>query len=417
MLPDIPVAFRDLHAKSRYKVFYGGRGSAKSWSIARVLVSLAARKKLRVICAREYQISIEDSVHKLLVDQIHALGLTPFYRITDRTITCTTTGSSFRFVGLKTNIRNIKGLEGADIVWVEEAECVSAASWNILIPTVRKKGSEIWVSFNPDQESDPTYQRFVKHPPPNAIVRMVSWRDNPHFTEELRAEKDHLQRVDPDAFEWVWEGSFRISSAAQILSGKWRRGELKIPEDAAGPYHGTDFGYASDPTTIVRCWIIGAGKGTQGTLYIEREFGRVKLEVSETAPAFRQKIPDLGNRIIYADSARPETISHCCGAGLNMVAADKWSGSVEDGIAFLRGFEEIVIRPECKGTIQEAQLYSYKTDKLTGDVLPDIVDKHNHYIDAVRYALSKIIKRSGPGMGFLQYAAEQLAQHQEKGHP
>ena len=170
-----PVKLACLFEKSRYKVLYGGRGGAKSWGVARALLILGAKKPIRVLCAREFQTSIKDSVHKLLCDQIEALGLLGFYEITQASIRGSN-GTEFAFAGLKNNVANIKSFEGVDICWVEEAQTTSRLSWNILIPTIRKQDSEIWITFNPELESDETYQRFVLNPPSDCIVQKMCCR-------------------------------------------------------------------------------------------------------------------------------------------------------------------------------------------------------------------------------------------------
>ena len=177
---ELPEGFECLFTPARYKVLYGGRGGAKSWTIARALVLMAAERPLRILCAREFQSSIGDSVHRLLTDLIWDLGLQHCFTITEIALT-STAGSLFIFKGLRKSIQEIKSLEGIDICWVEEAQSVSNESWDILIPTIRKQRSEIWISFNPCEETDPTYQRFVLKPPPGAIVRKINWDDTPGF--------------------------------------------------------------------------------------------------------------------------------------------------------------------------------------------------------------------------------------------
>lgn len=390
-----PHKLEFLFRPSRYKVVYGGRGGSKSWGIARALIILATQQPLRILCAREFQNSIQDSVHRLLADQMAAMGLSAFFGITQTSIKGIN-GSSFLFYGIKTNTTKIKSTEGIDIAWVEEAETVSNESWQILIPTVRKDGSEIWVSFNPNQETDPTFRRFVTTPPDNAMVVPISWRDNPWFPEELRREKDYLARVDVDAYEHVWEGQCRLQSNAQIFKGKYRVEAFDPQADWQGPYFGADWGFAQDPTTLVKMWIYGL------RLYVEKEIYKIGLDIDFT-PAEFDKIPEAKKHAIRADSARPETISYMERHGYgNLIGVDKWPGSVEEGIRILRSFEEIVIHPACIHTAEEMRLYSYKTDKLTGDVLPEIIDKHNHCIDPIRYGLQPIIKTTG-NTGFLDY--------------
>lgn len=380
-----------LNEHSRYKCAHGGRGSGKSWGFARgLLIRSVMYPNSRILCTRELQVSIRDSVHKLLSDQIDALGWSDGFEIRQHDIT-NTRGSEFMFEGLRHNTNKIKSMEGIDVVWCEEAEKISESSWNTLIPTIRKPGSEIWVSFNPDLETDPTYKRFVLQPPPDARVVEMNWSDNPWFPEELRREKDYLYRVDPDAAENVWGGQPRRNSGACVLRGKWVIEAFETPTGADGPYYGADWGFSQDPTAVVKLWI------KDRKLYVEHEAYAVGIELDDL-PQFFDRVPDSRRHRIRGDCARPETISHLARRGFNIGPADKWTGSVEDGVAFLRAFEQIVIHPRCVHTAQEARLWSYKTDRLTGDVLPDLIDAHNHAWDAVRYALEPIIRKSSTGL-------------------
>jgi phage terminase large subunit len=389
---DIPAKLDFLREPCRYKVAYGGRGGMKSWSFARALLFKGKEKRLRILCAREFQNSIQESVHYLLNKQIHLLGYESFYQVQQQSITGAN-GSEFIFKGIRNNPQAIKSMEGVDICWVEEAQKNSDYSWQILIPTIREPGSEIWVSMNPDEPTDPSYVRFIVNPPPEARVQRINWQDNPYFPEELRKEKDYLASVDLDAYYHVWEGECRRNSAAQILGGKCVVEYFGVQPDWHGPYFGADWGFAQDPTTLIKCWI--AVEGDRQKLYVQGEVYRIGLELDQTKAAF-EEIEGAGRHTIRADNARPETISYLRRQGLNIVGAPKGKGSVEDGIAFLRGFEQIIIHPECVHTAEESRLYSYKLDRLTGDVLPVIVDAHNHCIDAIRYALEPVIK-AAPG--------------------
>jgi phage terminase large subunit len=212
-------AYNFLFDPKRYKVAYGGRGAGRSWAVARALLILGMKKKLLILCSREFQSSISDSVHRLLADQIRLLDLTNFYEIQKQTINGRN-GTAFIFEGLKHNVTKIKSIEGVDICWIEEAEKVSDESWNVLIPTIRKEGSEIWIIFNPDLETDPTYRRFVLNPPPDSTVRKTTWRDNPKFPTTLARERDYLWKVDPDRAVYIWDGECRSHSDAQVLRGK-----------------------------------------------------------------------------------------------------------------------------------------------------------------------------------------------------
>jgi phage terminase large subunit len=244
-----PEKLEFLFNAARYKIAYGGRGAAKSWGFARALLILGAQKPLRVLCAREIQRSIADSVHKLLGDQIAALGFEDVYEVQQAAI-LGRNGTEFIFAGLKHNVASIKSYEGCDIVWVEEAQSVSKKSWDVLIPTIRKEGSEIWVSFNPDLETDATYQRFVVNPPPGAVAVKINYRDNPWFPEELRKEAEFERAKDPDAYNHIWEGC-----CISVLKGAIYANELRAVDQEGRitrvPY---------DRTRPVDCfWDLGYG--------------------------------------------------------------------------------------------------------------------------------------------------------------
>jgi phage terminase large subunit len=268
---EFPVKLEGLFKKSRYKVLYGGRGGAKSWGIARALLIKGAKDPIRILCAREFQTSIKDSVHKLLCDQIESLGLLSFYEITQMSIRGKN-GTEFSFVGLKNNVSNIKSYEGVDICWVEEAQTTSRLSWNILIPTIRKEGSEIWISFNPELETDETYQRFVANPPQDSITMKVNWSDNPWFPETLKLEKDALKLRDEEAYNQVWEGLCRQTVDGAIFAKEMQQAEkdgrlCRVPYDATKPVHAVfDLGW-SDSTAI---WFLQfVGMETRLIRYIE----------------------------------------------------------------------------------------------------------------------------------------------------
>jgi len=266
-----PIKLEGLFKPSRYKVLQGGRGGAKSWGIARALLIKGAKEPMRILCAREFMTSMRDSVHKLLCDQIQALGLLGFYEITQASIRGQN-GTEFAFAGLKNNIANIKSYEGVDVCWVEEAQTVSRLSWNVLIPTIRKEKSEIWISFNPELETDETYQRFVANPPEDCISIKINWSDNPWFPETLRLEKDSLKARDLEAYNQVWEGLCRKSVDGAIFGKELQQAELdgrltRVPYDATKPVHAIfDLGWA-DSTSI---WFLQfVGMETRLIRYIE----------------------------------------------------------------------------------------------------------------------------------------------------
>lgn len=242
MKAQFPLKLQFLFRAARYKILVGGRGGAKSWGIARALLLLGAQRKLRIVCAREIQKSTKDSVHALLKDQIAELGLTSFYLVQDTEITGAN-GTEFIFKGLGSQTAvSIKSLEGCDIAWVEEAQTVRKKSWELLVPTIRKEGSEIWVSFNPDLSTDDTYKRFILTPPPGAVVVWMSWKDNPWFPDVLRIERDHLQATDPAAFENIYEGKPKSEISGAIYAAELKKARedgriTKVPIDRTKPVH------------------------------------------------------------------------------------------------------------------------------------------------------------------------------------
>lgn len=254
---DFPEKLEILFQPKRYKILYGGRGGAKSWGIARALLILGAQKQLRILCARELQKSIKDSVHRLLSDQVILLGLDSFYEVQTGTIRGKN-GTEFFFEGLRHNAQQIKSYEGVDIAWIEEAVTVSKASWDFLIPTIRKEGSEIWISFNPELDDDETYKRFVDNPPASAAVVKLNWNDNPWFTDVLMQEMESLKVKDYPSYLNVWEGNCRETIEGAIYANELRisREEKRmtiVPYDPNFPVNTFwDLGWA-DMTSI---WFI-----------------------------------------------------------------------------------------------------------------------------------------------------------------
>lgn len=402
--------FQFLYRPKRYKVAYGGRGGCKSWEYAQYLILQAYQRTVRIGCFREYQNSIKDSVHQLLCDTIKRLHLEPWFSITQTSIRSITTGSNFIFEGLHGRTAlDIKSLEGIDIAWVEEAQTVSKTSWELLIPTIRKPGSEILVTFNPIEEGDDTYQRFIVKPPPEeyAFVIKVGWEDNPWFPEVLDIERRILLAQDPEAYEHVWGGGCRVIGDAVILKGKYQVHNFDTPDDPGLRFfHGSDFGYGVDPATLIRMWTTGDPRKKNEELWIDRECYGHQVELDEYDTFYSGGI--VGSKQfdgietakhwpIKADNSRPETISFIRKQGYKIDGAEKWNGSIEDGITHLRGFRTIHIHERCKHVAQEARLYSWKVDRVSGDILPIAVDKHNHCWDAVRYALDGYIRRRGAG--------------------
>lgn len=394
---NLPPYAEPLFNPSRYKVLYGGRGSSKSYTVARILLLKGVDECRRVLCAREFQNSISESVHKLLEEQIDEMGLNYHYKVTDKKIVGRN-GTEFIFKGVRSNTQSIKSMQGITDLWLEEAQTVSQDSWDILIPTIREEGSEIWVTFNPLNDDDPTYTKFVNkdHTPKQLeglICIEVNWRDNPWFPEVLRIEKDNLFEVDPDMAMHVWEGRCKKFSDAQIFKGKWRVANFEVKPHWDGPYLGADWGFSIDPTVLIEAYI----DMNENILYINAEAYGVGVELDDLPELF-DKIPTSRTRVSRGDNSRPETISHLQRKGFPIEACTKWKGSVEDGIEKLRTFKEIIIHTRCPNMANEARAYSYKTDRLTNEITTTILDEDNHCWDALRYALEPFIRASGMGL-------------------
>lgn len=392
----------------RYRVAYGGRGGAKSWSFAQALVVRAHQKKELVLCTREYQNSIADSVHRVIAAQIRRSGLSDYFNILKSTITHKYTGSEFIFKGLRMNADEIRSTEGVTIAWVAEAHATAEDSFKVLTPTIRRPDSEIWIDFNTNFTTDPVYKRFVVNPPPRTKCIKVGWQDNPWFPQVLEEERRFMLGVDPHAYDWVWEGMPRTIGNEIVFYGRFEVREFETPEVVDRFYFGADWGFANDPSVLVRSFI------KDECLYIDYEAYGVGIEIDDLPVLFKggrytksyQNTSDGSNTAsgipgadvwpIKADSARPETISYVRRHGnMNISAAEKWPGCVEDRINHLKAFRKIIIHPRCVRTAQEFRLYSYKTDPRTGDVLPVLIDKHNHCIDAIGYSLDGFIQRRG----------------------
>ncbi|MEQ5201626.1 PBSX family phage terminase large subunit [Providencia rettgeri] len=385
----------------RYRCSHGGRGSAKTRTFALMTAIRGYMAAMNgqsgvILCAREYMNSLEESSMEEVKQAIRSVPwLNDFYELGEKYIRTKCRSVSYVFAGLRHNLDSIKSKARILIAWVDEAESVSEIAWTKLAPTVREAGSEIWVTWNPERDGSATDKRFRKNPPDNAVVVEMNYDDNPWFPSVLEDERlNDRARLDEATYAWIWEGAYLENSDKQVLANKYV--VQSFPDDlwqkADRLLFGADFGFAKDPNTLLRQFILN------DCLYIEYEAYGVGVELDHM-PEFYGKIPEARKWPIKADSARPETISYLKRQGFNISAAKKWQGSVEDGITHLRGFKQIIIHPRCKETAKEARLYSYKTDRITGEVLPVILDANNHCWDAVRYGLDGYItQKSVVGM-------------------
>jgi phage terminase large subunit len=399
----LPPKIRDLFKDNPrgsvlYRALHGGRGSGKSQSMAQMAAAWGYLESLRILCVREFQGSIKESFYAELKAAIEASEFLSAHYTVGVDYIRGENGTEFIFRGLHLAVNTIKSLAKIDLTIVEEAEDVSENAWLALEATVfRRDKSELWAIWNPRFDGSPVDLRFRKNPPARALIAEVNWQDNPYFPknmEELRQREQ--RRLDPATYAHVWEGAYLVNSLAQVFNGKYRLDEFTPdPEHWDGPYYGGDFGFSQDPTAAVELWI------HDETLYISAEAGAVGLELDDTASFVVERIPGFADEVSRWDNSRPESISHLRRHGLPKAeAVEKWKGSVEDGIAFMRAFREIVVHLRCKGVKNEMLLYSYKVDRLTGDIRSDLVDANNHYIDAIRYALGPMIRAGSEAMVF-----------------
>ena len=371
----------------RYRCAYGGRGSGKTMSFAQMAILRAYTGKIRIVCAREIMNSIRESVHAELCAAVESLGVSSQFDCGKNYINCLTSGSEIFYIGLYRNLDNVKGLGQINILWIDEAESVSEHSWKKIIPSIRADKSEIWATWNPERLDSYVRRNFILQPPESIAIAEINWRDNPWFPAVLEAERVTLQSRDHDAYMHVWEGQCITRSDAQIMSGRW---EVREFDDSplGKPMLGADWGFSQDPTAVIKCY------AHNQALWVSHEVFGKGVDLIDL-PAMFEQIPDIRQHRIYCDSARPETISHMRGQGFDCVAADKWSGSVKDGISHLRGaYDKIYIHPRCGNLIAEMGNYCYKIDKNTDAPTDVIIDAHNHGIDALRYAIGNRIRRS-----------------------
>ena len=374
-----PRVFKPLLRPSRYKAIHGGRGSGKSHFFAELAVEESIRQKTDIVCVREVQQTLKQSVKKLLEWKIEQLGVSNRFEVLEAEIR-SDLGGIMIFQGMQNHTSDsIKSLEGYRIAWVEEAQSLSQRSLDLLRPTIRANDSELWFGWNPNQPTDPVDQFFRGdgEPPPDSIVVEANYKDNPWFPEVLRADMEYDRRRDPEKYAHIWLGGYQKNSEARVFRN-WSVEEFERPLGSVYRL-GADWGYAIDPSCLVRCSIDG------NRLYVDHEAYMIGCEITQLPELF-DRVPDSRKWFITADSARPETISYMQKHGYPKInAAVKGAKSVEEGVAFLQSYD-IVVHPRCQHVIDELTLYSYKKDPLTDKVLPILEDKNNHLIDAMRYA-------------------------------
>jgi len=389
-----------LLGDSRYKGAWGGRGSGKSHFFAELAVDYCmTHPGARIVCLREIQNSLRQSVKRLIEDKIVSLGVGHYFNVGAATIATPGDGIMI-FSGMQNHTaESIKSLEAFDVAWFEEAQSASAFSMGLLRPTLRKDTSEIWASWNPRAPDDPIDNLLRgEFPPPRSRVVKVNYNQNPWFPQVLKEEMEYDKRRDPDRYAHVWLGEYQKTSQARVFKN-WRVDDFETPADTRFMF-GADWGFAIDPTVLVRCFISGR------TLFIDAEVWKIGCEVDHTPALFAghdmRKPPRWDNPYgwegiagsmkwpLRADSANPQTISYMRNRGFDNISKSiKGVGSVEEGIEFLKSYD-IVVHSRCKHVIDELSTYSYKIDKRTEEVLPVLEDSKNHTIDSLRYAVEPL---------------------------
>lgn len=390
---NLPQALVDVLGPERgsyiYRILKGGRGSGKSVGAATIAAIWGYAEPLRILAVRQFQNSISESFYREVVD---ALELNPWlkehYTVTKESITGKN-GTQFIFKGLDRNPQSIKSLAKIDLTIVEEAEDIPEQSWvNLEATVLRQPKSEIFVIYNPRKENSPVDFRFIKNKAPKSIVAELNYNDNPFFPEGLNTlRKRDLEIFDYPLYQHIWLGAYLKNSKSQIFNGKYEVKEFQ-PDPSWTMVQGLDWGYSQDPTAAIRAYV------HDECLWISDEAGGIGIELDDV-PSACAVIPDFHKHVIRADSAQPAMISHVKQKGLPFIEpAKKGPGSIIDGIQFIRSFRRVYIHPRCKRVLNEFSTYSWKVDRLSGDVLDVPVDANNHWIDALRYSLSTMMKNN-----------------------
>ena len=406
----IPKTWKQwFNSSIRYKIAYGGRGGGKSHTIARILLAKGASEKLTIVCLREFQKNLEDSVHQLLSNIIKSVDvLSSFYQIQEKEI-IGKNGTLIKFSGIK-NAVNFKSFEGVDIAWIEEAQTISARSIQIVRPTIRKKGSEIWFSYNPDNDYDPVH-KMVLHPRSNQLNLKINYYDNPWCTEELIEEAEFQKKEDLDLYKHIWLGETKSFGNRHIYNNCYEIKEFDILNYDKLPSfnkktirfrYGLDFG-STDPTAILETFM------QDNIIYIHNEIYSSELENDDITLAIKNKMSQAFNNrsIVYGDNLK-STISELRKnrykineltnekillPRIMIKEVKKWGGSVVDNIRWMKNRRKIIIHPRCVNTIESINRFLWKYNSKSDEILEVPEHKYSHAMDAMRYAYNDLITK------------------------
>lgn len=372
---EIPEEFERLFDRDwREAAVWGGRFSLKSHTVARFLLIRARQEKTRILCAREFQNSIADSSHQLLSDLIQQYQLYDF-KVTDKSIENTITGSDFIFKGLRHNEQSVKSIEGIDIAWVEEAQTISKESIEILTPTVRKEGSQIIYTYNRLMEDDPVHQRLVIEGRPNTLLINVNYDIAIKYglmPDVIRNEMEDDKANRPVLYKHKWLGE--PSSMERKIYRDWKFIE-QIPHEARLECYGLDFGYSNDPTAIIAVYYYNGGFILDEIAY---QKGLSNKQIADVLNA-------LPKATIKADSAEPKSIDEIRSYGLTVLPCVKGADSVQQGIQFVQR-QRISVTSRSFNIIDNYNRYLWQEDR-TGKIINKPEHEYSHTMDAIRYAL------------------------------
>lgn len=406
---DVPAALVPFTSPARYKVAYGGRGSAKSWTVARLLVIRALQQPIRVLCARETQKSITESVHKLIKDQIDLMGLAELFTVTENKIS-SINGSEFTFAGIRQQgITNLKSYEGVDVCWCEEAQVITKRSWDVLIPTIRKPGSEIWITFNPELDTDETYQRFVLTPPEDAVIVKVNYSENPWFPDELDREREQWLKRDPEGYKTVWLGECRPAVEGAIYAKEialmQEQGRVcNAPYDATMKVHTVwDLGW-NDMMSIALIQRSPSGE-VRIIDYIEdshRTLDSYVMQLQDMRLNWGQDfIPHDGRTKDFKSGKSTEEILQSFGRTVTVLGRE----DVEEGIRQARMMlSRVWVDKKATALINRLKRYRRTQNQSTGEFGPPLHDENSHGADCLRYvAMSEQQMSNESWGGVLKY--------------
>jgi len=397
LLPHFTAKEQQFFAPSQFKAPYGGRAGRKSHMLAELMLArMILDPSLQAIVIRKYRASVTHSAQLLLKNKVAQMGWDKYFEVLGNSIRRKNGTGFITYIGIQDhNATSIKSYENFKIAWSEEATEIDQFSLDMLVPTIRAPGSELWFSWNPDQPTDPVDKLFRERPPSDSIIVFFTFQDNIFLSDKSKQDEQDMLARDPEKHDWVWLGGYNAKSNAIIFAGRWRAGEIDT-RGWDGPYFGLDFGFVIDPTAAAKSWRSPDGR----QIYVEKESYRYGLQIDHIVDRLKEDIPGIENYVIRADSSEQDTIDYLKRHGLPRITpVEKGPGSVETGVKWLKA-HEIIVHPDCLHFQEELKRYRLKTNKA-GDVLDEIVDKDNHLIDQERYAFQPLIKNQqiGPYSG------------------